>query len=118
MELIPSFLCQLSFPDAEFRINNKAKLPRESRLGGLTASSLLFPTNFLASSYPNTSVQLNWHNASLDRVVGDWLVAASVFHNSSSVRNFKCVFVCFWNFYILYFLKICADCNNKNRLVK
>uniref|UniRef100_A0A915CSY4 Non-specific serine/threonine protein kinase n=1 Tax=Ditylenchus dipsaci TaxID=166011 RepID=A0A915CSY4_9BILA len=82
-DLVSSFLCQLTFPDPEYRINKHAK-SKELPLTNL----LLNTTNLLPQVYPNTACQLNWHNVSLDRLAVDWLVNAAL-HLNTRVRQSK-----------------------------
>uniref|UniRef100_A0A0R3RFC1 non-specific serine/threonine protein kinase n=1 Tax=Elaeophora elaphi TaxID=1147741 RepID=A0A0R3RFC1_9BILA len=63
------FLLRLAFVDPEYRVNKK-----NIDLGQGSANR-----NQLSSAvYPTTPCMLNWHNASLESISSDWLVAASL----------------------------------------
>nr|CDP90956.1 Bm6044, isoform b [Brugia malayi] len=63
------FLLRLAFVDPEYRVNKK-----NIDLGQMSSNR-----NQLSSAvYPTTPCMLNWHNASLEAVSNDWLIAASL----------------------------------------
>ncbi|KAM3721655.1 Leucine-rich repeat serine/threonine-protein kinase [Dirofilaria immitis] len=63
------FLLRLAFVDPEYRVNKK-----NIDLGQVSVNR-----NQLSSAvYPTTPCMLNWHNASLEIISNDWLVAASL----------------------------------------
>ncbi|KAL3998140.1 Ankyrin repeats (3 copies) family protein [Acanthocheilonema viteae] len=63
------FLLRLAFVDPEYRVNKKSM-----DLGQLSLNRSQLPS----AVYPTTPCMLNWHNASLERVPNDWLIAAAL----------------------------------------
>lgn len=118
---MPSFLCQLTFPDNEYRVNKQSKRIIASELNLSSAATGLLSTNLLASVYPNNACQLNWHDACLDRLPLDWLVAAGL-HLNTRIRHSRSAhtFLCFLLHVLLFRLALAAitrvDLSN-NRLV-
>uniref|UniRef100_A0A8R1XUT2 non-specific serine/threonine protein kinase n=1 Tax=Onchocerca volvulus TaxID=6282 RepID=A0A8R1XUT2_ONCVO len=61
------FLLRLAFVDPEYRVSKK-----NIDLGQMSVSR----SQLSSAVYPTTSCMLNWHNASLETISNDWLVAA------------------------------------------
>lgn len=61
------FLLRLTFVDPEYRVNKKGM-----DFGQMTINRNLLPSTV----YPTTPCMLNWHNASLEKLSTDWLIAA------------------------------------------
>ncbi|VDN03509.1 unnamed protein product [Thelazia callipaeda] len=67
--LVRLFLLRLAFVDPEYRVNKK-----NMDFGQMSINRNLLPSTV----YPTTPCMLNWHNASLETVSNEWLVAASL----------------------------------------
>ncbi|VDK83805.1 unnamed protein product [Litomosoides sigmodontis] len=63
------FLLRLAFVDPEYRVNKKSIDLRQVSVSRSQLSSAVYPT---------TPCMLNWHNASLENVSNDWLIAAAL----------------------------------------
>lgn len=63
------FLLRLAFVDPEYRVNKKS-----IDLGQVSVSR----SQLSSAVYPTTPCMLNWHNASLENVSNDWLIAAAL----------------------------------------
>lgn len=63
------FLLRLAFVDPEYRINKKSVELGQMSVNRYQLSSAVYPT---------TPCMLNWHNASLETISNDWLIAASL----------------------------------------
>ncbi|EFO25986.1 TKL/LRRK protein kinase [Loa loa] len=62
------FLLRLAFVDPEYRVSKNIDLGQVSVNRNQLSSAV----------YPTTPCMLNWHNASLETVSSDWLIAASL----------------------------------------